>query len=46
VFRNFTEEQINRNGTASGNYLTVRALIYMTAGHELHHLRILKEKYL
>ncbi|RWY52426.1 DinB family protein [Mucilaginibacter gilvus] len=46
VFRNFTEEQINRNGTASGNYLTVRALIYMTSGHELHHLRILKEKYL
>jgi uncharacterized damage-inducible protein DinB len=46
VFRNFAQEQINRNGTASGNYLTVRALIYMTAGHELHHLRILKEKYL
>jgi uncharacterized damage-inducible protein DinB len=46
VFRNFTEEQINRNGTASGNYLTVRALIYMTAGHVLHHLQILKERYL
>jgi uncharacterized damage-inducible protein DinB len=46
VFRNFTDEQINRNGTASGNYLTVRALIYMTAGHVLHHLQILKERYL
>lgn len=46
VFRNLTEEQLNRSGTASGNYLTVRALLYMTAGHELHHLRILKERYL
>ncbi|TFF40200.1 DinB family protein [Mucilaginibacter psychrotolerans] len=46
VFRNLTEEPLNRSGTASGNYLTVRALLFMTAGHELHHLRILKERYL
>jgi uncharacterized damage-inducible protein DinB len=46
VFRNLTEEQLNRSGTASGNHVTVRALIFMTAGHELHHLKILTERYL
>lgn len=46
VFRNLTEAQINNWGTSNSTPITVRALIYMTAGHELHHLRILKEKYL
>ncbi|AMR31117.1 hypothetical protein A0256_06600 [Mucilaginibacter sp. PAMC 26640] len=46
VFGNLTDEQINCEGTASGNRVTVRALIYMAAGHEMHHLRILKERYL
>nr|WP_294943523.1 DinB family protein [uncultured Mucilaginibacter sp.] len=46
VFRNLTEEQLNRSGTASGSHVTVAALLYMAAGHELHHLRILKERYL
>lgn len=41
-----TDEQLNRNGIASGNPATVRALVYMLAGHELHHLGIFKEKYL
>jgi hypothetical protein len=34
-----------RQGTASDNVLSVRALAYMIAGHELHHRRILLEKY-
>ena len=35
-----------RNGTANQKEVTVRALAYLTAGHELHHRKILKEKYL
>jgi len=35
-----------RMGTANGNPVSARALAYMTAGHELHHLRIIKDKYL
>jgi len=35
-----------RGGTASGVPLTVRALAYIIAGHELHHRRILRERYL
>jgi hypothetical protein len=34
-----------RRGTASGNPVTVRALAYIIAGHELHHLKVLREKY-
>ena len=41
-----TEEQSLQKGTASGNPLSVRALAYMMAGHEMHHLKILKERYL
>ena len=46
LVRNLTEEQGKIIGIASGNKVSVRAWVYMMAGHELHHLRILKEKYL
>jgi hypothetical protein len=35
-----------RRGVASNNEVSVRALAYIIAGHELHHRRILEEKYL
>ncbi len=46
LFRSFTDEQLVRKGVASNHPVSVRALVYMTAGHELHHLKIVKEKYL
>jgi hypothetical protein len=35
-----------RRGTASGNVVSVRALAWIIAGHERHHLKIIREKYL
>ncbi|MBI3567524.1 MAG: DinB family protein [Gemmatimonadetes bacterium] len=35
-----------RRGTASGKSISVRALAYIAAGHERHHVRILRERYL
>ena len=35
-----------RRGVANKNETSVRALAYVIAGHELHHRRILQEKYL
>jgi len=32
--------------TASGHQFTVRALAYITAGHVIHHVTILKQQYL
>lgn len=34
-----------RRGTASNNPVSARALAYIIAGHEMHHRRILEEKY-
>ncbi len=39
------EEAWIRRGTANNSPVSVRALAYIMAGHELHHRRILKEKY-
>lgn len=46
LFKNFTPEMWQHTGTASNNNVSVLALAYMTAGHELHHLNVLKDKYL
>lgn len=46
LFRGFGEDQFARSGIASGNRVTVRALAYIVAGHERHHVRILRERYL
>lgn len=45
LIESLTDEQLNRRGIASENPATVRALIYMLIGHELHHLTILSERY-
>jgi DinB superfamily len=46
LFRNLDEPAWTRRGVANKNEVTVRALAYIIAGHELHHRRILEEKYL
>lgn len=45
LLRNLDEQAWTRRGIANNNEVTVRALAYITAGHELHHRRILEEKY-
>ena len=46
LFRHFNEEMYLRLGTASGKPFTPLSIGFIIAGHEIHHLRILKEKYL
>ena len=45
LFRNLDEPAWLRRGIANKNEVSVRAIAYMIAGHELHHRRILEEKY-
>jgi hypothetical protein len=45
LFRNLDDVAWMRRGPANKNEVSVRALAYMTAGHELHHRKILEEKY-
>ena len=46
LFLHFTPEQYSRTGVASGHAVSVRGLLYVTAGHVQHHVRILRERYL
>jgi len=45
LFRGLEKDAWTRQGIANNGDLSVRALAYMIAGHELHHRRILQEKY-
>lgn len=45
LLRSFNAEAWGRRGIASDNPVTVRALAFIIAGHELHHRGILKERY-
>jgi hypothetical protein len=45
LFRGLDAGAAGRGGTASGWGVTVRALGYIIAGHELHHLAVLAERY-
>lgn len=46
MFKQFSNEAWVRRGTASDNTISVRALAYIIAGHEAHHLNILRTRYL
>jgi len=46
LFRPFTPEVWRRRGTVNGYEASARGLAFHIAGHELHHLRIVREKYL
>lgn len=45
LLRNLDDQAWTRRGIANKNEVTVRGLAYIIAGHELHHRRILEEKY-
>ena len=46
LFKNMKANDFNRLGIASNHPTSPLALAYIIAGHELHHLKILKEKYI
>lgn len=46
LFRHLTAEDLERTGTSSGMPISVRALAYLIAGHERHHILLTKERYL
>ncbi|HVM92204.1 MAG TPA: DinB family protein [Terriglobales bacterium] len=46
LVRHLDAEAAERHGTANNKEISARAIVYVIAGHELHHRRILQEKYL
>jgi uncharacterized damage-inducible protein DinB len=46
LIKNLDPSSFERRGTANGSPISVRALLYIVAGHERHHAAILRERYL
>jgi uncharacterized damage-inducible protein DinB len=46
LFKSFSNEALLRIGVASDNKMSVRALGYLFSGHQIHHINIVKERYL
>ena len=46
LYKSFGPEVLERKGIANNQPVTARALGYIVAGHELHHVRVIKERYL
>ena len=45
-FNGLDDKVLIRTGIADGNIMSVLVAAYHIAGHELHHINIIKEKYL
>lgn len=45
LIKSLSSEDLLRRGTANNSEVTVRALIAIIAGHELHHRNIIRERY-
>ena len=46
LFKSLSEVDLERMGTANDKQITVRALLFVIAGHIMHHVQVLKERYL
>ncbi|SMC75060.1 DinB family protein [Pedobacter nyackensis] len=46
LFNSLSEKDLDRSGTASERQITVRALLFVIAGHVIHHTQIIKSRYL
>jgi len=46
LFQNLPQQAWLRQGIANKYSVTVRGVAFLAAGHELHHVKILREKYL
>lgn len=46
MFQSFKPQELERSGIANGKRVSVRALAWIITGHERHHQRLLRERYL
>lgn len=46
LFQSFSDEMLMRIGTIGGNAMSVRALGFIIAGHQKHHINVVRERYL
>ncbi len=46
LFNSFSDKMLTKIGTANNSEMSVRALGFVITGHQMHHLKVLQEKYL
>ncbi|TKC12528.1 DinB family protein [Pedobacter polaris] len=46
LIKSLNDEELARSGNANGNLISVKALVYVLAGHIIHHTNVIKERYL
>jgi len=46
MFRTFTAEMFEQSGMANNSKATVRGILFFIIAHEMHHLGVVKERYL
>ena len=44
-FKSLNDEELNRNGVASAREINVKSILFIAAGHIIHHVGVLKERY-
>lgn len=46
LFKSFDEKVFVNKGTANNTEVSVSAIVYMIAGHEIHHRHVIEERYI
>lgn len=46
LFESFSDAALKRGGKANNNVLSVRAAGFIICGHEIHHIKVIEERYL
>jgi len=46
LFLSFSDKMLTKIGTSNNSKMSVRALGFIIAGHQMHHLKVIQEKYL
>ena len=46
LFKSFSDEMLSNKGFANGNEFSVETIGKLVVGHNLHHLNVIREKYL
>ena len=46
LFKTFSDQEMHYTGTSGNAELSVKDLLYIIAGHEIHHMKVLQERYI
>ena len=46
LINSFDADALTRTGVANGRRMSVRGAAYILAGHQMHHMKIIHERYL